>query len=329
MRVVVFGGGTGIGPAIEALKQISDHLTAVVSMFDTGGSAGIALNVFGAPLPQSDWWKAALAMAPSDIDDVLLKLATHRFHSSSYLSGMAMGTLMMLALSQIEGGEREAAVAASRLFRIQGDVLGVTEFRSDLVAMYENGMEIFQEHRIDAAEKDWQQTNKIVELRLVPPVDASVDVLKAITESDFIVFAPWDLITSIVPNLLQRGIVEAISGSRAPLVMVMNIMTKLGQTHRMTASGHIEVLESYLRMRKIRVAVLNNEPIPAKAREMYRLQKAEQVIDDLDRRPEVLTVRGNMLYDGLFSKVPGDIPRSLLRHNPDALEQAFREIFQR
>ena len=64
-------------------------------------------------------------------------------------------------------------------------------------------------------------------------------------ESDFIVMAPGDLYTSSIPNLLVRGVPEALHRPAAKLVFVLNLMTKRGETLGYPASRHIEEIIHY------------------------------------------------------------------------------------
>ena len=46
MRVVVIGGGTGSFTILRGLKDKVDDLSAIVTMFDSGGSTGLLRDEF-------------------------------------------------------------------------------------------------------------------------------------------------------------------------------------------------------------------------------------------------------------------------------------------
>ena len=54
-----------------------------------------------------------------------------------------------------------------------------------------------------------------------------------------IILGPGSLYTSIIPNLLVDGIVQALEKSKAPKIYVLNIMTQDGETEGYTAFDHL------------------------------------------------------------------------------------------
>ena len=58
---------------------------------------------------------------------------------------------------------------------------------------------------------------------------------------------PGSLYTSIIPNLLVRGISDAIKQSRARKVYVCNVMTQPGETADYTVADHIQALLEHSR----------------------------------------------------------------------------------
>ena len=64
-RVVAFGGGHGLSASLEALRLITDDLTAVVTVADDGGSSGRLRAELGA-LPPGDLRMALAALAGTD-----------------------------------------------------------------------------------------------------------------------------------------------------------------------------------------------------------------------------------------------------------------------
>ena len=77
-----------------------------------------------------------------------------------------------------------------------------------------------------------------------------------------VVLAPGSLYTSIIPNLLGDGIVEAIRESRALKIYVCNVMTQEGETEGYTASDHIRALFNHSCPGLFDLCLVNDAPIP-------------------------------------------------------------------
>ena len=61
-----------------------------------------------------------------------------------------------------------------------------------------------------------------------------------------IVIGPGSLYTSILPNLMVPGIVDAISESKGIKYYICNVATEIGETQHFNVIKHIDVLERYL-----------------------------------------------------------------------------------
>jgi uncharacterized cofD-like protein len=70
--------------------------------------------------------------------------------------------------------------------------------------------------------------------------------LKAILSADMIVVGPGSLYTSLLPNLLVKDLLGAISASRALKVYVCNIATQTGETDVYTCYDHVHALEEHV-----------------------------------------------------------------------------------
>ena len=151
-KVVVIGGGTGTHTVLRGLKhyQAQIDISAVVTMADSGGSTGRLRDEFGY-LPVGDVRMALTALA-SDIDkneELMRELFLYRFNKGEGLSGHNFGNLLLVALTDILGSEDLAIKAAGKILRIEGKVEPVTIAKADLVAKYEDGVELVGEHAID------------------------------------------------------------------------------------------------------------------------------------------------------------------------------------
>jgi uncharacterized cofD-like protein len=75
-KIVIFGGGGGINPIIQGLKDLYD-VTAVVSVFDDGGSTGQLRNYSG--IAVGDLRNALTAMARGDENKAIVDVLNYRF----------------------------------------------------------------------------------------------------------------------------------------------------------------------------------------------------------------------------------------------------------
>lgn len=238
-KIVVIGGGTGSFTVLRGLKgRVS--LSAVVSMFDSGGSTGVLRDEFGV-LPPGDVRRCLVALA--DEDSVLRKLFAYRFAEESSLRGHSFGNLFLTALAEIAGSEKEAIRQAERILHVKGRVLPVSLDHCQLCAELEDGTTVRGEANIDIPSHD--PGLKITKVWLEPPAKANEAAVKAIEGADVVVIGPGDLFTSVVPNLLVKGIPEALERSGAKKVYVCNLMTKPGETSGFSASEHLRSVLAY------------------------------------------------------------------------------------
>ena len=75
--------------------------------------------------------------------------------------------------------------------------------------------------------------------------------------------------TSVIPNLLVNGIVDAVLKAKAKKIYVCNIMTQPGETTDYTVASHINALFKHADGKKIVDAVLVNNSLPDNISEGY------------------------------------------------------------
>jgi uncharacterized cofD-like protein len=215
------------------------EIRSIVSMMDSGGDSGRLRDEFGV-LPPGDVRRCLVAL--SDETALMRELFTFRF-SEPPLDGRNFGNLFFLALTRVLGSPKLAIEAAGKILKIRGEVIPITWDHSHVFAVLVDGQIVAGEANIDVPKHDG--AIPIDRVYLEPKALANPDALRAIEESDFIVLAPGDLYTSTIANLLVDGVKEALSTSFAPLVYVVNLMTKYGETNGYTASRHVEQIARY------------------------------------------------------------------------------------
>lgn len=320
-KVVVIGGGTGSSVVLSALKNIPDmDLTALPVVTDSGGSTGRLRDEFGF-LPVGDLRQCLMALADDRTQQDIKKLLLYRFDKGSGLQGHNLGNLILTALEDIEKKPGKAIEVASKIFRIKGKVLPITENSTNLVITYEDGKKLVGEHFLDDHEKGGK---KIVKLELSRPAKLYKKAEEAILEADIIIVGPGDIYGSLLPHTLVRGFKEVFKKSTAKFVYITNLMTHFSQTHNMSASDHVSVIEEYFG-KYPDLVIVNSEKIPDKILKDYENEKEFPVIDDLPK--EKYIKRANLVSKVVVKQEKGDsIKRSLLRHNKKALSEVLIKV---
>src|ERR1700674_3317071 len=274
LRVVAIGGGTGLSTLLKGLKHYTvapgeasptgmfiSELTGVVTVSDDGGSSGRLrreLNI----LPPGDIRSCLVAV--SEDSNLISRLFQYRFTSAGDLEGHSFGNLFLAALTAVTGDFAEAVKRASEILATRGRILPATSSNVQLQAIMHDGSLVSGETSITASEK------RIVELRLVPPgAEPLPQTLRALAEADIITIGPGSLFTSLVPNLLVRGIPEAIAKSRALKVFICNLMTEANESLNMTASAHIQALYNHAKRPIFDYALVNSVPVSDQMKAQY------------------------------------------------------------
>ena len=254
-RIVVLGGGTGLSTLLRGLKRFSHNLTAVVTVADDGGSSGQLRQNLGI-LPPGDIRSCLTAL--SNDEELLTQVFQYRFGERAGVNGHSLGNLFISALTDITGSFEEAVAESGRVLAIKGRVLPSTLHDVSLVAEIETKemhevVNVVGESRIPLTE------GKIKRLWLEPsnpfPYPPAV---QAILAANLIILGPGSLYTSILPNLLVPGIVEAINSSKALKFFICNVANEHGETDGYRCIDHVKVIEQHLSGIHFDVIICNN-----------------------------------------------------------------------
>jgi uncharacterized cofD-like protein len=223
-------------------------------------------------------------------------------------------------LQEIEEGDLLQAIAdAQELLDIAGKVLPVTLSQATLCALLEDGALIRGETEIDTRGTECRGPLPAIDrVFLEPDVSACAEAIDAIQHADIIIIGPGDLYTSILPNLLVHGIVEAVRACTATTVYVCNLMTKHGETDGFQASDYVRELLRYLRGPVDRV-ILHDGTLPPALLDIYAAQGQYPVVPDAE---SIRTVVGDVVVDNVLAVHPDHH----IRHDADRL---IRSIFER
>ena len=225
----------------------------------------------------------------------------------------AFGNLLIAAMCAINDGDFERGVQeTSRVLNVRGKVLPTTVDHVRLRGEMEDGSFVDGETSIA------HSPLKIKRVSLVPedacPLQA---VLDAIAKADIIVLGPGSVYTSIIPNLLVRGVPEALKRSKAKKVYVCNVMTQPGETDGFAASDHVHALEMHARMKIFNHVLVNTRQPDSKLLEKYRKTGSVLVEPDIDR----------LKADG-YRTLPGDYinETDVVRHDAGLLATAIMRL---
>lgn len=315
LKIVAIGGGHGLSTMLRGLKRYTKDITAIVTVADDGGGSGMLREDLGI-LPPGDIRNCILALA--NTEPTMEQLLNYRFTEGS-LAGQSFGNLFLAAMDGISGSFDEAVHRMGEVLAITGRVLPVTNQSVHLEAEFVNGSRVLGESKIFYAKK--RNDCRIRQVRLVPehpkPLPESIE---AIAQADLILLGPGSLYTSIIPNLLVDGVVEAIAKSRALKILVMNIMTQDGESDGYTGADHVRALLHHGAPGIIDVCIANNAVIGEAILAPYRQEGVEQL--RLER--EEIEAMGIQVEE--YPMATGE---RYIRHDTYALASAIMEVYRR
>jgi uncharacterized cofD-like protein len=318
-KVVVIGGGTGIAPVTTALRHLNVDVNTIISVSDSGGSTGRIRDEFGFQ-PVGDLRQSLAALAESDGEEWIRKLLLYRFEKGNGLKGHNLGNLILTALQDMTGSTSEALRRAEQIFRLEGEVIPATEQIVDLKIKYKDGTSAVGEHILD----DNKNAKEIETISLTPAAEINPYAKKAIARADYIIIGPGDFYASLMAAIAPEGIEGAFKQTKAKIIYIMNLMTRLTQTKDMTAKDHLSEIEERIG-RKIDIIILNNEPIPDGILDHYAKSGENPVINDLNGDPRL--VKAKIISSQIFTKNYQDnTHRELLRHDSKKLQKIIAKI---
>ena len=323
--IVSIGGGTGLSCLLRGLKNgVLDppvieapifepwikRLTAVVTVSDDGGSSGRLRDELRM-LPPGDIRNCMVALSADE--SLLSHLFQYRFPGSGQLHGHSFGNLFLTALTGVTGDFLEAVRVSSDVLAIKGRIFPATLHDVRLEAVLDNGDRLQGESAIS------KSRSRIVSLALSPPDCRPVPaVIEAIRSADLITVGPGSLFTSLLPNLLVPGIVNALRKSSAIKIYISNLMSQPGETTGFSAADHVAAIYDHTGDRLFHWIILNNQPIPRTVLARYRREAALPVVSDFQR---IAALGLAVFEDALLAR------GRVVRHDPDLLAKAVHKTF--
>jgi uncharacterized cofD-like protein len=338
------GGGTGLSTLLHGLKHYVSvgpeqaenpelpsiaELSAIVTVSDDGGSSGRLRKELNLPAP-GDVRNCIVAL--SEEEALLSRLFQYRFPAGEGVGGHSFGNLFLSAMTAITGDFSQAVKHSSAILATRGHIYPATNSNAQLYAIMDDGSLVRGETNITASSR------RIVELRMTPEDAEPLPMaLEAIERADLITIGPGSLFTSLVPNLLVRGVSQAIANSPAVKVFVCNLMTQANESLGLTASDHIRALYKHARHKVFDYALVNRAPASAALAAKYAEQQQSQIEPDVDQI-EALGVKPiagdylmeEMRQDGLVARhdthrVAQDLLRLMMGVRETAIPVLHRE----
>ena len=245
--LVALGGGHGLSATLGAGRLVADHVTAVVTVADDGGSSGRLRRELGI-LPPGDLRMALCALAGTDDDHQrLTRLFQHRYGGTGALAGHAVGNLVFAGLWELLGDPIEALDAVGSILGVTGRVLPMSPVALDIAA------------EVVGLEADPRVVRTILgqvavattpgsvrRVRLIPPdPPAAAGVVEAISGADLVVLGPGSWFTSVIPNVLIHEIADALATTSATKILILNLAPQPGETAGFSAEQHLHVLRQH------------------------------------------------------------------------------------
>ncbi|HLS03935.1 MAG TPA: uridine diphosphate-N-acetylglucosamine-binding protein YvcK [Actinomycetales bacterium] len=244
--IVALGGGHGLAASLRALRHVSDHLTAVVTVADDGGSSGRLRGELGV-LPPGDLRMALSALCDDGTwgrtwRDVL----QHRFDSSGELNGHAVGNLLIVALWQLNEDPVAGLELVGRLLGAQGRVLPMSSVPLEIEADVTTLEDSDERTTIRGQSKVAVAPGRVQEVRLVPnDPPASPEAVAAIETADWVILGPGSWFTSVLVHLLVPELAAALENTSARRCITMNLSNGDTETTGFTAADHLKVIRQH------------------------------------------------------------------------------------
>src|SRR5579872_6383682 len=304
-RIVAIGGGTGLSSLLRGLKTYTSNLSVIVTVADDGGSSGRLRDEYRV-LPPGDFRQCLIALA--DAEPLMKQLFDHRFKEGS-LNGHSFGNLFIMAMADVTGNFEHALRESGKVLAVKGTIVPSTLQDVTLVASI-NGSTVVGESKIP------KQNGRISHVFLKPDhAQVNPEATQAILNAELIIVGPGSLYTSILPNLLVEGMVEAIKASPALKLYICNLAAQPGETEDYGVDDYLRVIREHVGANLFDFVLVNSNttraPTGGQAAVIFRP-------GDTMRHPEVRFIA----TDVVNAKIPS-------HHDSDKLARAImRKVWQ-
>ncbi len=247
-------------------------------------------------------------IALADAEPLMKQLFDHRFKEGS-LDGHAFGNLFIMAMADITGNFEQALRESGKVLAVKGTIVPSTLQDVTLVASI-NGSTVEGESQIP------KQNSRISHVFLKPDgVQVNPEAAQAILNAELIIVGPGSLYTSILPNLLVEGMVEAIKASPALKLYICNLAAQPGETDGYGVQDYLRVIHEHVGANLFDFVLVNSNtthaPTGGQAAVIFRPA-------DITRHPEVRFIASDVVNT-----------RKASHHDPEKLARTImRKVWQ-
>lgn len=305
-NIVAIGGGHGLSTILKGIKNIEDiNISAIVTVADDGGSTGRLRKRYTIPA-MGDVRNDMIAL--SNCDPLLHDLMNYRFEGEDNMdiAGHSLGNLILTAITNMTGSFDSAIKITSKLLDVKGRVIPSTLESVSLYAKMDDDTIVKGEASIPSFNHDIRQ------VFYDHDVKANSEAIEAILKADLIIYGIGSLYTSILPNVIIKGINEALKATKAKKVYFANCMTQNNETYDYDLKDHVDVLRKH--DVPVDLVVKHIEKIPEDILDKYKAQNSIEVIDNKDA--DIIVIEKELL----------DFSKGLVRHDPNKIKEVIEEL---
>jgi uncharacterized cofD-like protein len=272
--VVALGGGHGLAASLEALKLVTDDITAVVTVADNGGSSGRLREEFGV-LPPGDLRMAVSALCDdTEWGHIWRDVLQHRFQGDGPLGGHALGNLLIATLWDLHEDPVTGLDLVGRLLNARGRVLPMAavplEITAKVVGLDPDDPDAETTVRGQVAVATTKGKVRSIALEPADPPSAPATVA-AVRDADWVILGPGSWFTSVMPHLMVPGLRDALHDTTARRVLTLNLEHS-GETAGFSAATQVAVLADHAPRLKLDVVLA--DPSAVDDEEMLRAAAA-------------------------------------------------------
>jgi uncharacterized cofD-like protein len=263
LRAVALGGGHGLHATLSALRLLTEHVTAVVTVADDGGSSGRLRRELGL-MPPGDLRMALCALAAEDPAAGRWRtLVQHRFGGTGALAGHAVGNLLLAGLMDTLGDPVAALDEVAALLGVRGRVLPMSRDPLDIEAEVTGLDGTGTAYRIRGQVAVASTPGRVERVWLLPEQPrACAEALDAVAAADVLVLGPGSWFSSVLPHLLVPGLRDALIASAARRIVVLNLAPEPGETAGFSPEQHLAVLSQHAPELRVDAVIADVAAVP-------------------------------------------------------------------
>lgn len=312
-KIVVIGGGTGLNSVLRGLKKYTDNLTAIVTVSDYGEKATDSRTMLKT-LPLDDIKDSLIALSTNE--DEMNEILNYKFDEGK-LKSLSFADIYLLAMQHVYREFSKSVKKSSDILNITGKVLPVTMEEMQICAELEDGSIV--EKRTEIPEIVNKKSSKINRIFINPTnCRAASGVVEAIEEADAVIIGPGNLYTSVIPNLLVKGVARAMKNCKGFKIYISNIMTEPGQTEDYSLSDHVKAIVDHVGEGVVDYCIYDTGDIVPEIIRKYNTEGADLVEQD--------TSKAKSLGLHLIKRDLATVDGEFIRHNPDAIAASIIEL---